>query len=651
MFRFVTTGHQSRHPLSWRRAAWLAGTALVSALAVGGAVTPAVATPIGTTNLSFGDILVGHSAPGQSSTLTNSNGTSQSVTSGGASAPFTGTAKTTPIAAGGHFSTPAYSFAPTSAGSTGEQVLSQTVTVTDNTNGANSSSFTLGGTAVAPIGAVSEADAGYVYIAAGHSGTATVTITDIGHGGLAAGTDSTSNAKYLHVTSVGGASGAFAGGGTSTSFALQDAQNRAFNYSFTPTTLGAQSAAISYAFSDGSANGTNAAVSGSITVHGTGVAPVASVNGSNVGDVLVGQNRNATVTVTNNGDGNLDTTLARSVTNLNGTVAPLSSGEFSGAGGAFSLNDGTSLGFTNTFTPTIRGAETQSVGVSLANGIGNGNASGTLNAQVTGQGVAPVQSVSVTGAGAVRIGAAGPATVTVQNVGDGNLSGQGDVSNLHGTAGGPTGGDAALFSGSGGSADLGDGGSKSFSYSYAPTLHAQNSTSVNLNFANGSSANTNAAQTVVGTLTGQGVGPVYQSVSAPASTISFGLVRPGLLTTEDLVISNVSSDPGGITLTGLTLLSGSRSGPQAGNFTLEPGTIGEVLSEGDSTTLAIDFTGLNNGLYTADLTILTDQDAAFGTPGDSFSYVLQATVVPEPSSLALLGAAIAGLVTRMRRRA
>jgi hypothetical protein len=650
--------HLNAPPAYRGRQRLLVATALSVVMAGGGGITGAFATPIlslSSTTLNFGTVLVGHSATGQTETVSNTGATSQNVTIGAGATPFTGTSKTATIAKAANLTSNTYTFSPTVA-SGGSQTYNQTVSVTDNTTSANSTSFTLTGQAVAPIGTVSETDAGYVYVEAGHTGTATVTVQDTGHGGQAPGADSSSNAKYLHVTSVGGANGAFSGGGSNTGFTLEDSQSKTLDYTFAPTTTGAQSASISYAFSDGSANGMNQSVSGSTTIHGTGVAPLASVSGSNAGDVLVGQSGSAQVNVTNNGDGNKDTTLPTSVTNLNGSAAALSTGEFSGAGGSFSLNDGTSQAFTYAFSPTIRGTESQSVGVNLTNGLNSQNASGTTNATVQGKGVAPVQSVSVTGAGdvrieSVRIGTSAQAAVQVTNVGDGNLSGLGDVSNLHGTVSGPQGAGAGLFSGSGGSVDLADGASQSFAYTYSPTGHVQNTASVTLNFANGNSNNTNTSQVVTANLTGQGVGPIYNSVVAPNGTIDFGKVASGHTATEDLSISNVSTDPGDITLTGLTLLQGTISGADPSHFGLEPGVIGTVLSEQDSENLAIDFGALHPGLYTANLTILTDQDAAYGTPGDSFTYQLTAQVVPEPSSLALFGIAASGFgILRARRR-
>ena len=100
-----------------------------------------------------------------------------------------------------------------------------------------------------------------------------------------------------------------------------------------------------------------------------------------------------------------------------------------------------------------------------------------------------------------------------------------------------------------------------------------------------------------------------------------------------------------------TLLNGKISGTGKSHFGLEPGVIGTVLSEQDGESVPIDFSALHPGLYTASLTILTDQDAAYGTPGDSFTYQLLAQVVPEPSSLALFGvAASASCMLRARRR-
>jgi hypothetical protein len=62
------------------------------------------------------------------------------------------------------------------------------------------------------------------------------------------------------------------------------------------------------------------------------------------------------------------------------------------------------------------------------------------------------------------------------------------------------------------------------------------------------------------------------------------------------------------------------------------------LHQGDTLNLEIDYNcAATLGLKFASLTILTDEGAALTSNGNSFTYQISANVVPEPSSLALLG--------------
>ena len=261
--------------------------------------------------------------------------------------------------------------------------------------------------------------------------------------------------------------------------------------------------------------------------------------------------------------------------------------------------------------------------------------------------VAPVQSVSV-GGSLARIGTTGAATITVTNVGNGNLSGLGDMSNLKGTASSSSG----IFTGPGGSVNLGDSGAQTFSYAYTPTDRTVQSTSVSIQFTNGSSDGTNQAQTVSSTLTGQGVGPIYQSVSPVGSTLSFGDVMQGISTSFLLHITNatVDNNGGNAALTDLTLLSVGIV-PDAnsdGLFTAASFSPGTVIHEGGSLDLEIDYNGTGTlGEKSASLSILTDEGAALGANGNSFNYLITANVIPipEPSAAVLLGAGAVCLLT------
>jgi hypothetical protein len=271
---------------------------------------------------------------------------------------------------------------------------------------------------------------------------------------------------------------------------------------------------------------------------------------------------------------------------------------------------------------------------------------------LSGRGVAPVQSISV-GGSLARIGTTGAATIMVTNVGDGNLSGLGDMSNLKGTVSSSSG----IFTGAGGSVNLGDSGTQTFSYAYTPTDRTVQSTSVSIQFANGSADGANQAQTVNEMLTGQGVGPIYQSVSPAGSTLSFGDVTQGISTSFLLHITNatVDNNGGNAALTDLTLLSVGIV-PDAnsdGLFTVANFNAGTVIHEGGSLDLEIDCNGTGTlGEKSASLSILTDEGAALGASGNSFNYQITANIipVPEPSAAALLGVGAICLLTYLRRR-
>ena len=225
------------------------------------------------------------------------------------------------------------------------------------------------------------------------------------------------------------------------------------------------------------------------------------------------------------------------------------------------------------------------------------------------------------------------------------------MGDLTGTAGAASG----AFLGPGGAFDLKDGTSTQFNYSVAPTAHGDTAGSAGVHFADGSADGTNQAEDVTIKLDATGVGPTYQSSVSSGGILDFGQIQQGGSGFFDLKISNTSVDPGGESLTGLTLL-GIKLG--SGDFKLDSFIPGTVIDEGASLDLKIAFTGDVLGLENVDLLVTTDEDAAFGEAGDTFDYTLSADVVappplsttPEPASAVLMVSGAAGLAA-LRRRA
>lgn len=334
--------------------------------------------------------------------------------------------------------------------------------------------------------------------------------------------------------------------------------------------------------------------------------------------------------------------------NIPAAGAPFSGGGLSLAG----LTKGDAAKLTFGFAPTQRGAASENLNASAVNL--NTKTLQPEKITLSGTGVAPVESVSAGAAPFTRIGTTSNGTVSVTNVGDGNLSGLGSVSNLQGDVGGASG----AFAGKGGPINLKDGASQGFNYSFAPTLHGVSTSLATATFSNGSADGTNQGATQNVTLTGIGVGPDYSSNVSPTNgVIQLGVLHQGASESFDLKISNFSKDPTGSdpTLTDLSLLSANifAAGADAAKLSLS-NFAPTVLTEGDSIDLKIDFSAQSLGLTKANLVIATDQNAAFGQSGETFTYALSADVVagvPEAQTweMLLLGFGALGLQIGWRR--
>lgn len=246
----------------------------------------------------------------------------------------------------------------------------------------------------------------------------------------------------------------------------------------------------------------------------------------------------------------------------------------------------------------------------------------------------PAISANNVNFGNVRVGTSSSAALTVTNTGTSGSTLSGNINAASGNFS-PTSGSQSF--------SLGSGSSFSRTFTYSPNARGTQSVDVSI---------TSNAQNITRTLTGTGVSPVFSSSVAPGSTINFGEVE--YIANQSLTLQNLTPDADLGNLTDMTLLSATISGPDASYFTLENFTPGMKLSKSQLQNLAIRFmhnyTGRDEYGYVrnATLTFTTDVGTALGSSGQTYSFNLQATTIPEPTTLALFGFALFALFFRKR---
>jgi len=503
--------------------------------------------------------------------------------------------------------------------------------------------------------------------------TGTLTIFDLVDGSATSkqivtftGTNNNVSARSISGASVSTSSltGTLRGGSLSVSIPAGGTKSGNVTYTYLANQIGSISTSRVYNFPGaGNSNAT-------LTIVGSGVAPIAGMSVTNSYVLVNNATSGVQVTVTNSGLGNQAAAVVKigvTLNNLNGSIGTASG--FTGGGSTLALGDTASQTFT--FAPTTplatKGQTTTGSAVAtFSGGFGSAIAVGSLTATLTGTGVAPVNAVTNTTSILARTGTSATATVTVSNIGDGNKSGAGTISNLNGTIGTSLGTGFTAKVGNPTTVSLADTASTTLGFTFNPVSRGTSNATTTFSFSNGNTAGTNTAQTVSASVAAQGVGPEFQSklglttntptavaggaTASSGPTLDFGSVGYGISSTLYLQLANITTDPNGgdNALTNLTLNSFTIAGVDASKFSVGlPG--GTVITKGSSVYLPITVLSTTLGMLNSTLTIFTDQSVALGGVGDTFTYNLTA-LVPEPASLAVLGAGLAGLALLRKRR-
>ena len=392
---------------------------------------------------------------------------------------------------------------------------------------------TMTGTGVSPVFTANPTTLNFGNVKDGTTKRDSITVTNTGTGDLVITSVTSSNVLFT----VTPTTGTIIPGGT-----------QKFYITFAPLVDGLQNGIITF-------NHNAATPTSVITVSGTGVSPLFSVNPTilNFGNVRNGTTKRDSVTVTNSGTGDL---IISGVTSSNPlfTVTPATG----------TITPGGTQKFYITFAPLVDGLQSGTITF-------NHNAAIPTNViTVSGTGVSPLFSVNPTSLnyGNVRNGTVKRDSVTVTN------SGTSDLIITSVTSSNP------LFTITPTTGTITPGSSQKFYITFAPIVDGLQNGNITFNH--------NAAiPTNVVTVSGTGVSPLF---SANPVSLNFGNVRNGTTKKDSVTITNTGTSD-------LIISSISSSNPL---FIVTPTT--GTIAPGGTQKFYITFAPLVDGFQTGNIT-------------------------------------------------
>jgi len=532
-------------------------------------------------SLSFSSVQVGNSQT-LSETLTNSGGSSVTISNAAViGAAYSTNGLSLPVTLGaGQNTTFSVTFTPTRGGS-----AAGNLSITSNASNPTLA-VPLSGTGLAPGSLTATATSlSFGNLQVGNSQTLSETLTNSG-GSIVTITAATIPAPYNM-------------SGMSLPTTLAAGQSTTFTVTFTPTTGGSASGTLSI-----SSNASNPTLA--VPLAGTGVTPgslTATATSLSFGNVQVGNSQTLSETLTNSGGSSVTITAAT-------IPAPYS---MTGMTLPTTLTPGQSASFSVKFTPTAGGSASGNLSITS-------NASNpTLAVPLAGTGVTPgslTANATSLSFGSVQVGNSQTLSETLTNTGASSV-----------TITAATTAVSYSISGMNLPATLAAGQTTSFNVTFTPTTGGS---------ANGSLSITSNASNPSLSIPLSGIGVSPGSLSATASSLSFGSVQVG----NSQTLSETLTNSGGSSLT-VTQANVTGTG-----FSVTGLTLPLTLIPGQSFTFGAVFTPTSAGSASGNIAVVSNASNPNLAISMSGSGAVAGQVTISPGTLSF-GSVVVGQSKRM----